>query len=204
MAVIVWAAAVAAAVALSNAVASSVHTSTSAGASGTAGASFDASAVTATDSDSLFRTANLTKVLAIARSHLGAGAHVEEVVIYPGYLDTSAVRPGGVLEVYLNAVGAYEPTSTPANPGDTALLPLARVKADAPAAIAQRIATDAHVPESQLRYMIAELDPVSHRFHWLVYTTPGSSVEYFELAGPTAPLYELRANSSTGLQRVRG
>jgi hypothetical protein len=78
------------------------------------------------------------------------------------------------------------------------------VKADAPAAIALRIATDAHVPESELRYMIAELDSTTHRFHWLIYTLPGSSVEYFQIAGPTAPLFELRAGSGVGLRRVRG
>src|SRR5579863_1262019 len=56
-------------------------TSTSGG-----GSSFDASTVTATDSDSLFHAQNLAKVVAAARSALGAHSRFEQFVVYPGYL----------------------------------------------------------------------------------------------------------------------
>ena len=41
-----------------------------------AAASFDAGAVTAADSNSLFHTKNFGKVLGIVRSHVGAGSDV--------------------------------------------------------------------------------------------------------------------------------
>ena len=91
-----------------------------------------------------------------------------------------------------------------ASPGDSPLFSLARVRADVPAALAQRIATAGHVPKSQLRYMIAEVDSSDHRFHWLIYTQPGSGAEYFQVSGPTGPLFEYRTGSPTGLQRIRG
>ena len=66
------------------------------------------------------------------------------------------------------------------------------------------IAAAGHVPESKLNYMVVQADPVSHQVHWLVYPVHGTRAEYFEAAGATGPLFELRANSQTGLQRIRG
>ena len=198
IALLVWVGAVAGAAGVSSVVAHGVHST------GAGSVSFDASSVTATESHSLFRTANLERALNIVRSHLGAATRIDRLVLYPGYLDLTAVRPGGEVDVYVNAAGRYEPTTTSASPGDSPLFSLARVRADVPAALAQRIATAGHVPKSQLRYMIAELDSSDHRFHWLIYTQPGSGAEYFQISGPTGPLFEYRTGSPTGLQRIRG
>ncbi len=109
------------------------------------------------------------------------------------------------LLVWVGAVaGAAGVSSVVAHSVHSPLFSLARVKANVPAALAQRIATVGRVPKSQLRYMIAEVDSSDHRFHWLIYTQPGSGAEYFQISGPTGPLFEYRTGSPTGLQRIRG
>ena len=173
-----------------------------AGASG--GAPFDASSVKPTDPRSLFRTANLARALAAARAHLGTDARLDLLALYPGYLDFTAVRVDGEVDVYIDANGSYMASDTGGNPGASPLFSLPRVKADVPAALAQRIAASGHVPETQLNYMLAEVDPADNRFRWLVYPRHGNRVEYFQAAGATGPLLEYRSNSSTGLQKVRG
>jgi len=199
VALLVWIIAVAGAVGISNVVADSIHNPPG---STAAGGSFDAGTVKATDSLSLFHTANFTKALATARSHLGPDATLDMVVIYPGYLDLTAVRGGSEVDVYVNAAGTYDETNTGGNPGDTPLFQLARVNDGDPAAISQRIAGSGQLPQSELHYMIAEVDSSTHHFHWLVYPVQGTAVEYFELAGPRGRLYEYRTGSSTGLQPV--
>jgi hypothetical protein len=87
---------------------------------------------------------------------------------------------------------------------DSPLLSLARVNADVPAELAARIATAGRVPEAQLNYMVAEIDPAEHRFQWLVCPLPGNRAEYFQASRATGRLFELRSNSPTGLESVRG
>src|ERR1700685_2385083 len=106
IALVVWIAAVAGAVAGSSVVADSIHNKpvgTTAGAgsaSESGGAPFDASSVKSTDPRSLFRTANFSRALAAARAHLGAGAQLENVALYPGYLDLTAVKAGSEIDFY--------------------------------------------------------------------------------------------------------
>ena len=210
IALVVWIGAAAGAAGLSTVVAHSIHNTPGgasatggSGSAGSGGSSFDASSVTATDSVSLFRTPNFARALAAASSSLGSGAQVEQLALYPGYLSLTAVKGGTEVNVYVNAVGTRE-VSSGGTPGNQPLVSLARVKADVPAALARRIATAGRVPESQLRYMVAEIDPVDNHFRWLIYPLQGSSVEYFQAAGATGPLLEYRNNSSAGLQPVRG
>lgn len=194
VAIVVWAAAAAGAAALSSVVASNVRTERAA-------ASFDAGAVTAADSDSLFHTANFAKVLSIARRHVGADAKLDSLVIYPGYLSMTQVKGNREADVYVAANGRFDITDTGPHIGDSRLFALAHVAANAPAGIAQRIAALAATPLSQLHYMVLEPDPVNHRLRWLVYTVSGNPTTYFETAGPHASLYKL---GSAGLERVRG
>jgi hypothetical protein len=175
----------------------------SASASGSAGAAFDASSVKPTDSRSLLRTANFARALALVREHLGAGAKLENLALYPGYLAVTAVRRGTEVDVYVAADGTYTQSSG-GDPGDSPLFSLTRVKTNVPAALAQRIAGPGHVPESQLNYMVVEVDPIDHQLQWLVYPRQGNRVEYFQAPGATGPLLEYLSNGSTGLQAVRG
>ena len=222
IAMLVWACAIAGAAELSSVVASSIHTSpagasgssggssgsggsTGSGAStGSGGAPFDASSVRATDSRSLFRTANLARALALVRAHYGAGAKLDLVAIYPGYASLTVVRGGSEIDVYVDAVGAFRPTNTGGNPGALPLFSLSRVQAAVPAALARRIEMLGHVAESQLNYMVAEVDPSDGHFRWLVYPLHGNRVEYFQAPGASGQLLEYRTNSSTGLQPVGG
>jgi hypothetical protein len=196
IALLVWAAAIVGAAALSTAVAHSVHTEAAA-------ASFDASKVTATDARSLFRTANFEKALTIIRNHFGANARLDNFVVYPGYLSATVVIPSGEVDAYVNAAGSYQPTTTNATPGDDTLLRLSQVKVDAPATLSDRIATAGHVPKGALAYMVAELDSITHRLHWLVYVKKGYSAVYFQASGATGRLLVDRANSKVGLEPVR-
>jgi hypothetical protein len=215
IALLAWVAAVAGAVELSTAVAHSIHnpaptsSSGSSGSSGSTGggggssaAPFDASSVKPTDPRSLFRTANLQRTFTAARTHLGARAKLEMVALYPGYVVLTAVKQGHELDVDIQANGTYISTDTGGSSAGSALFSLPRVKTDVPSALARQIASSGRVPESQLNYMVAELDPVDGHFRWLVYPRQGNRVEYFEAPGATGPLLELLANSATGLQPV--
>jgi hypothetical protein len=200
VAIIVWVAAIAGAAEVSAVVAHSIKHN---GSSSSSGSSVDPSSVTAADPSSLFHTANLERALTAAKSSLGADAQLDDFVIYPGYLSVTAVKNGTEIQFY-DGVNGNVNTSTGGSPGSSKLFSLSQITADAPAAIAQRIATLAQVPESQLHYFIAGPDPISSKFGWLVYTVAGSSVEYFQTGGPTSPLFEYRTNSSTGLERLKG
>jgi hypothetical protein len=215
IAMVVWIAAVAGAVELSTAVAHSIHNPAASASSGTSGQSggsgggssaapFDASSVKPTDPRSMFRTANFERALTAARTHLGAGAKLEMVALYPGYAVLTAVRNGSETDVDIQADGSYSSTGTGGNSAGSSLFSLARVKASVPAALARRIAGSGHVPESQLNYMVAQADPIDHHFRWLVYPRQGNRVEYFETSGATGQLLELLSNSSTGPQPVHG
>jgi hypothetical protein len=220
IALVVWIAAAAGAAEVSIAVADSIHNpragaATSAGgsaggsgsgggsASGSGGTAFDASSVKPTDSRSMFRTASFTRALALVREHLGAGAKLDDLALYPGYLALTGIRRGTEVDVYIAADGTYTQSSG-GDPGDSARFSLTRVKSDVPAALAQRIAGPGHVPLSRLNYMVVEVDPIDHQLRWLVYPRQGSRVEYFQASGATGPLLEYLSNSSTGLQAVRG
>jgi hypothetical protein len=195
IALLVWAAAVAGAAALSSLVASQVHTER-------ATASFDAAAVTATDPRSLFRTANFARALATVRKHFGSEAQLNDFVLYPGYLSATVVTsPTASTDVYVNAAGRYD-ASDGGEPGSTPKFSIGRIAVNAPALLARHIAVAGRTPESQLRYMIAEVELITDRFHWLVYTVPGSQVEYFQSRSPTGRLFEYAKGSSTGLQPV--
>ncbi len=199
VALVVWAAAVAGAASLSSVVAANVHDEEASG--GSSSSSFDAGAVTAADRNSLFHTANLGKALSIVRSHIGAGATLDSLVMYPGYLSITQVKGGREVDVYVNAAGRFDATALGSHSRDTPLYSFARVSAAAPAQIARRIATLAHTPLSQLHYMIFERDSDTHRLIWRIYTVEGNPITYFVTAGPHVPLFKL---GPSGLARVRG
>jgi hypothetical protein len=214
VAVLVWIAAAAGAGGLASVVAGSIHVSPSSAATGGTGSSgsvgggsapaapFDASSVTATDPDSLFTAANFAKALATARTRMGADARVSNVALYPGYLDMTQDKNGVEVNVYVDAQGNSTITNTSASIQGDSAFPLAKIPADAPATLAQRIATLAHVPESQLHYMVVDMNPPPPGVEWLVYTTAGNKVAYFISAGPTGRMIEYLSNN-TGPFTVR-
>jgi hypothetical protein len=167
------------------------------------GRPFDASNVKAADAGSLFHAANLSNVLAVERKHLGPDAKFSSVVVYPGYLSLTQVTGGSTSDVYIDANGKYEVLSTGGNPSSFSAFSLTHITGDMPAAIAQRIATRAHFPLSQLHYMILSGTPDSRHFTWQVYPVGGSTIEYFQTSGPHGHLLELAKNSSAGLTEVR-
>jgi len=113
-----------------------------------------------------------------------------------------AVRDGSETSFYVNSQGSYSVEQTGGSPGDTPLFPLERIDAAVPAALAARIARAARVPESQLHYMVAEVDLSSKQFRWLVYALDTNRVEYFQAPGATGQLLEYLRNGSTGPQPV--
>lgn len=201
IALVVWVGAIVGAVAVSSTVADGIHR-TGASAGGSAGV--DPSSVKAADSVSMFRTANLSRALSSARSHVGSGAQLTDAALYPGYLSITAIKHGTEADVYADVNGRYDETDTGGNPGSDRPFSLAKISAGTPAAIAHKISTEAHVPTSQLHYMVIERDPISHKLQWLVYALPGHKVEYFQTSGANGALYVYRTGSATGLQRVKG
>ena len=224
IALVVWAAAVVGAVAVSSTVAGTIHThpagsavsvtgssgggsSSSGGGSSFSGGgsdSVDPSSIKAADRASLFRTANFSRAFTSARAALGANAQIVNFAMYPGYLSITAVKGGSEVNFYVDASGRAE-KSTGGSPGSTSLFRLSKVGVGVPAALAHRISTAGHLPTSRLHYIVVMVDPVSHRgLWWLVYPLQGDRVEYFKASGARGPLFEYRANSSTGLQPVSG
>jgi hypothetical protein len=205
VALIAWAAAVAGAAGVAGAVAGSIHNSPDSGAVSRAGTSYDASNVKLTDADSFFRAANLAKALAVAKAKLGADAEIDNAVIYPGYVDLTAVQGGNEVDLYINSRGGGELTHSPGANTAEGVFALSRMTADVPQALAQRIATAANTPESELHYVVITATRPPKPLEWAIYTVEGNPVTYFQApSGAAGPLFELAANSSTGLTRVRG
>ncbi len=200
IALVVWAACIAGAFELSSAVAGSIGNTTTTASSGSASSgsapaasSFDASDVKATDSDSLFRAANLAKALAIVRKHFGTDAEVTDATVYPGYLDLTIVKAGQENDVYVDAQGAYTPTSMGSAAGDQ-VFALSQLPLDGPQTLALRIAKYGGTPESKLAYMVVNVDSTTNRIEWLVYPLQGNRVEYFQAASPTSLIHGFLAS----------
>jgi hypothetical protein len=210
-AVVVWVAAVAAAAGLSSAVAGSIHDTRTTGSSSANGGStstptpaapFDASAVKATDSDSLFQASNLARALAIVSRERGADAEVSDFVIYPGYLSISIVDNRQQIDFYIDAHGSVNSNTTGASPAGATVFPLSKIHADGPARIAARIAANSRVTEAELHYFVVRTDPVTGHFQWLVYPVEGSADQYFQMKGFNASRSPLFAYTGTGLVRI--
>ena len=192
LALVVWVAAVIGAVALSNTVASSISSSP------------NSTSVTAAAPQSLFQTSRFSRVLSALRDHLGADAQIDNFALYPGYAFVTAVQGGTELSARVDYSGNYQSYGTDSATGVQTLFSLARVKANVPSALVKRIATSAHVPESQLHYMVIQADPITGHVQWLVYPLEGSSIEYFQASGATGRLFELARNSPSGPQPIKG
>jgi hypothetical protein len=196
VALVVWIGALAAAAELSSVVADKAGKEQ-------ATASFDASNVAAADPVSLFHPANLDKVLAIERKHLGSEARFNSFVLYPGYVSLRQVVGGSETDLYINANGKYEILSTTGSAGDSPVFSLAHVNGAATDAIVQRIVTKAHFPLSQLHYLVLDGDPISRHVNWLIYPVQGTPVEYFKTSGPHGHLVQYLKGSSSGPTPVR-
>ena len=192
LALVVWAAAVIGAVTLSNTVASSISSSP------------DSTSVTAASPQSLFQTSSFNRVLSSLRDHLGADTQIDNFALYPGYAFVTAVQGGTEVSARVDYSGNYQNYGTGGSPGSLPLFSLSRVKANGPAALVKRIGNSAHVPESQLHYMVVNADPTTGRVQWLVYPLEGNSIEYFQASGATGRLFELLKNSQSGPQPVKG
>jgi hypothetical protein len=196
IALVVWIGAVAAAAEVSALVSDKVGKEQ-------ATASFDASNVTAADPVSLFHPANLDKVLAVERKHLGSEARFNSFVLYPGYLSLTQVVGGNETDLYINANGKFEILSTTGSAGDSPVFSLRHVNGAATNAIVQRIVTKAHLPLSQLHYLVIDGDPISHHVSWQVYPVRGTPVEYFTTSGPHGHLLQYLKGSSSGATPVK-
>lgn len=191
IALVVWVLAVLGAVELSSAVAGSIHSSKN-----SATGSDDPSSVPATASGSLMTPAGFGKALATIRSHLGDSTRAETVAIYPAYLSVDAVSGSTETDAtsytdgrFITVTSTYIPTSDP-------LLRLSALKAGDTAAIAARLHRVAHTPLSQIRYMIPQVDPDTHRLEWLVYLVPGAKITYFQVPAGRGAITELPAGGS--------
>lgn len=211
IALVAWVGAIAASAAISTAVASSIHSSSSpsnssstssetpagpAGPTNTAGGStptapaFNAAGVKATDSDSLFIGSNFGRILAVARSHLGARVDIETARLTPGELELTTVGKNDEQSaVVIDANGSYSSTRTGPLVGSAQVYYLSQLGAKTPATLARRIAAGAHIPISHLRYMLIATDPGQQQFFWRVY--PTNQGIYFRAGYANGPILEL-------------
>jgi hypothetical protein len=201
IAMLVWAAAIAGAAGVSKVVADTVHKDLAASAA--AAVTVDVGKIKATDARSLFAAANFSTALSTAGNRLGR-AEVSDFVVYPGYLSLTADTGSTSADLYVSATGTVDTTSLSSPAAPDTLFPFSLVKAGDLATLAQRIAAKAHIPESQLGYFVAQVGPSKKNVQWLIYTIPGSRVEYFQVNGTHGRLLELPANGSSGLKPVKG
>jgi hypothetical protein len=206
LALVTWIGALVAAIVLSGAVAAGIHStstgSTSGSGSSSGSSAVDPSEVRSTDSASLMRAGNIIRTLATISGHLGQDARVSTFVIYPGYLSVTAVRGGTEIDATDYVNGTYSQIATGGSAGSDPLLPLARINPRAPAAFLARISRVAHVAPRTVRYMVAMLDPITHRLSWSAYLIPGSHFEYLSAPGGTGPLTAYTPGGSP--QTLRG
>jgi hypothetical protein len=145
--------------------------------------SFDPTSITATDSRSMFHTANLRSALANFERRLGGGTQTSEFVIYPGYVNVIGRRGSNQVWSVLYVGGRYREDDSGNANASQPTFPLSQVDVTQPAALAQQLATYNHVPQSQLRYMVLTTDPASTKPRWLIYTPSGSPFTYTPSAG---------------------
>jgi hypothetical protein len=145
--------------------------------------SVNPTSITATSSNSMFHTTNLRTALANLERRLGAGTRTSEFVIYPGYVNVIGQRGSGQVWAVLYVGGQYrEDDSGTANTSQPTF-PLSQVDVTEPAALAQQLTTYNHLAESQLRYMVLTIDPVSNKPKWLIYTQTGNPFTYTPSGG---------------------
>jgi hypothetical protein len=208
IAVVAWIGAVVGAVALSNAVAhqtssqqgqqvASVQAANQSSTGATPAQSFDPQAVKPTDPLSLFREKRLAAALAIARRRFGASADVEQAVVRPGQLQLILISRGSRRVLIVDANGAYQDSYAGPLVGTLDVFNLSQVQARVPGALERRIAAFGHVPPARLDYMVVSVDPIEHRFHWLVY--PKGGAVHFQADGATSPIQVYGSNGARTL-----
>jgi hypothetical protein len=203
VAVLVWVAAVAGAVGVSSVVADSIHTTPGSG--GGSGSGTDPTTIKATDTDSLFHTANFTKALSIAKAQLGPGVHLDSAALYPGYMSLVAIEGSTEVDFYVDANGNFHQTSSSTTPNTDKKFLLTKLKPALPAAITQRIASHGGVLAADLNYMVISGDFTNRKqLDWDVYPYQGGPVTYFEVHGFGGPLLADRTKGANGLQPVAG
>ena len=218
IALVIWVGAAAGAAAVASAVSHSIKTPSSSASSGSAsgsasgssgtgasgsGSGADPSTVRATDSDSLFRTENLTKALASARGALGAQARVTDFTLYPGYLSIIAAKGGQEVNLDVQMTGRVIRTSSPGTGDNSGSFPLSAAGAGVPQALLGRISRAAHIKPADLHYFILMRDPTDPHgtLQWLVYPQSGTtSDEYFVATSATGTI---EAQTSSGRVPLR-
>jgi hypothetical protein len=143
-------------------------------------------AVSPTSSLSMFHAAPLKSALSRIESRIPPDARAFWVNVYPGYVDVIADTPTSEISatVYVDGRFVYDDTGTPTP--DQKLFPLSSADPSAPPKIAQQISSQYHVPESQIRYMLLESDPISGKLVWRVYSGPYNyTVDADQVGRPT-------------------
>jgi hypothetical protein len=146
----------------------------------------------------MFRSANFAHALAIARGHFGAGANIDLVRLAPGDLQLFVIAGGHRQVVRILANGDYMTIDTGPAISAQPVFHIAQLQPSVPGVLAHRIAVFGHVPQSQLDYMVAEIEPVLNVFRWLIYPV-GGGVVHFEAATATSPIMKYGPGGVTTL-----
>ena len=137
-------------------------------ASSTASSGPDPSSINAADKLSLFQAANFNRVLAKARAALGPNAKGRELRRVPRLRVDHRRKGRDEVDFYADANGGVD-NSGGGSPGGSQAFPLSKIAAGSAAVLVHHIATAAHTPQSQLHYLVVDVDPVSGKMEWLVY-----------------------------------
>jgi hypothetical protein len=208
-ALVAWAGAIAGGLLLTMVVAHSIHTATpsAAGTSrggvssiargGPSGSSFDPASIAPASRRSLFVGPNFSRMLHIVRSHLTPRTEVESVRIAPGDAQFIVIRAGNEHIINVRTNGEYSDIANGPLNTSTEVFALPQIQANAPAALARRIARHGGVPVSGLNYMVIATNPVEHVFIWGVYAK--HSDIHFQASSATSSIQKFTGSGSRTL-----
>jgi hypothetical protein len=163
-----------------------------AGCGGSGGGAPDVNGGPASDSATLFKASNLTKVLTQAKGQLG-GTPVTLLKIEPR--DVKIV--GQSKTVTVDASGNYATVNTPTIPGQ-ATFDLGAVSPDTVQSVVSAVQTKGNLKQSQIGYVTVAVDPISNKPFMGVYPVSGSGHYQATISGGSLKSYGGAGGASPG------
>ena len=137
------------------------------GGSGSSSSAPDVTGGSASDSATLFKAANLSRVLSQAKTHLSPSTQITTIKIEPR--DVKII--GSNSTVTVDATGKSLTVVTPAIPSIGGTFTLSNIDPNVVQRIAAKAAKSSHMPLQEVAYVASVPDPINHTTGWGVYMT---------------------------------
>jgi hypothetical protein len=135
------------------------------------------------DPKSMLRPEQLSKALAImGREGSGPGTKVLSFRLAPGRINATIDADGKSVDLYLIPGGkVFARSVSPIAPSRLALedaLPLREISATGPSKMVRALRTRSGISPDDVNYLVADVDPVSHKPAWLLYLKSNANTYY--------------------------